>query len=41
MSLFFWKKKETTRGVAIEIITRIELALNKQSKQIQEVRSDY
>lgn len=37
MSLFFWKKKETTRGVAIEIITRIELALNKQSKQIQEL----
>lgn len=37
MSLFFWKKKKVTHGVAIETLTRLELALSKQSKQIQEL----
>ncbi|HGA2724212.1 TPA: hypothetical protein ACIR07_000205 [Enterobacter hormaechei] len=37
MSLFFWKKKDSTTDVAIETITRLELALSKQSKQIQEL----
>lgn len=37
MSLSFWKKKKVTHGVAIETITRLELALSKKSKQIQEL----
>lgn len=37
MSLFFWKKKKVTHSVAIETLTRLELALSKQSKQIQEL----
>lgn len=37
MSLFFWKKKNTANDVATETITRLELALSKQSKQIQEL----
>ena len=37
MSLFFWKKKDTANDVAIETINRLELALSKQSKQIQEL----
>ena len=37
MSLFFWKKKDTTNEVAIEKITRLERTLSKQSQQIQEL----
>lgn len=37
MSLFFWKKKNTTQSVAIETIMQLELALSKQNKQIQEL----
>lgn len=37
MSFFLWKKKDTINNVVIETITRLELALSKQSKQIQEL----